>query len=43
MTCEAVVHLISGLEHEHYEIREPNELSKALKTSEDRQGMGRAS
>jgi hypothetical protein len=33
MTCEAVVHLVSGLEHEHYEIREPNELSKALKTS----------
>lgn len=33
MTCEAVVHLVSGLEHEHYEIREPNELSKTLKTA----------
>jgi hypothetical protein len=33
MTCEAVVHLVSGLEHERYEIREPNELSKALKTA----------
>lgn len=33
MTCEAVVHLVSGLEHERYEIREPNELSKALITA----------
>lgn len=30
MTCEAVVHLVSGVEHEHYEIRDPEQLSKAL-------------
>jgi hypothetical protein len=30
MTCEAVVHLVSGVEAEHYEIRDPEALSAAL-------------
>jgi CRISPR/Cas system-associated exonuclease Cas4 (RecB family) len=31
MTCEAVVHLLSGVEHDRYEITEPVALSAALK------------
>lgn len=30
MTCEAVIHLVSGTEHERYQIDEPDELSEAL-------------
>jgi hypothetical protein len=33
MTCEAVVHLVSGLELERYEITDPGDLSAALMTA----------
>jgi CRISPR/Cas system-associated exonuclease Cas4 (RecB family) len=33
MTCSAVVHLVSGLEHERHEITDPEELSAALMTA----------
>lgn len=33
MTCEAIIHLVSGTEHERYEIEDPVALSAALKVA----------